>query len=70
MSRWPSWLPDRPHPFAGSTLPGRRQVGEGLSPTLDAVTFLIQNRWTVKENRNSMARSDPVTTNRFNALRR
>src|SRR6516225_9757920 len=35
----PVWLPERPHPaFAEATLPRDGQVGEGVSPALDAQT--------------------------------
>lgn len=35
----PVWLPERPHPaFAEATLPREGQVGEGVSPALDAQT--------------------------------
>jgi hypothetical protein len=57
MSRKPIWLPKGHIPLQESTLPGR-QVGEGLSPTLDAATFLIRNESFVKENGWPLSRVD------------
>jgi len=44
------FVADRPHPTAGTTLPGMAGWRGFQSPALDAVLFLIQNEWTVKQN--------------------
>jgi hypothetical protein len=36
MSRYARFVADRPHPLTGDHLAQVRQVGEGVSPSLDA----------------------------------